>query len=169
MHLQAVHAGHLGEVGTQLLVMMPLAYMCAANYYSIFKLGMFSFYLLVPHATQPASLLLNASLVCRFITPLCYNFLHVIRMHVPEANGQVLQAPAQAPMYLPGESCLGIFICDVVILLMALQPPSKMQHIACSLLWAIQLAKQSVTRDQGTVQGLNGVFFTLAFSCNCAC
>ncbi|KAK9828293.1 hypothetical protein WJX74_007473 [Apatococcus lobatus] len=84
----AVHAGHLGEVGTQLLVMIPLAYMCAANYYSIFKLGMFSFYLLVPHATQPASLLLNASLVCRFITPLCYNFLHVIRMHVPEADGQ---------------------------------------------------------------------------------
>lgn len=93
LHLQAVHAGHLGEVGTQLLVMLPLAYMCAANYYSIFKLGMFSFYLLVPHATQPASLLLNASLVCRFITPLCYNFLHVIRMHVPEADGQVQPVP----------------------------------------------------------------------------
>ncbi|KAK9868826.1 hypothetical protein WJX84_008007 [Apatococcus fuscideae] len=85
----AIHAARLGEFGTQLLVMLPLAYMCAANYYSIFKLGMFSFYLLVPHATQPASLLLNASLVCRFITPLCYNFLHVIRMHVPEADGQV--------------------------------------------------------------------------------
>ena len=49
---------------TQLLSALPLAYMAAACYYSLFQLGMFSFYHVVPHATNAHSLLMNAAQVC---------------------------------------------------------------------------------------------------------
>ncbi len=48
---------------TQLLSALPLAYMAAACYYSLFQLGMFSFYHVVPHATNAHSLLMNAAQV----------------------------------------------------------------------------------------------------------
>ena len=50
---------------TQLLSALPLAYMAAACYYSLFQLGMFSFYHVVPHATNAHSLLMNAAQVRR--------------------------------------------------------------------------------------------------------
>ena len=59
--LQMIHSGTHGEVATQVLVSLPLAYMAAACYYSLFKLGIFSFYHMVPHATSPRSLLMNAA------------------------------------------------------------------------------------------------------------
>ena len=52
-----------GEAATQLLISWPLAYMAACCYYSLFKLGMFSFYHMVPHATNSHSLLMNAAQV----------------------------------------------------------------------------------------------------------
>ncbi len=60
---QMVNAGEQGEAMTQLLSALPLAYMAAACYYSLFQLGMFSFYHVVPRATNAHSLLMNAAQV----------------------------------------------------------------------------------------------------------
>ncbi|EIE27296.1 hypothetical protein COCSUDRAFT_64161 [Coccomyxa subellipsoidea C-169] len=76
-----VNGGAQSEAMTQLLTSLPLAYMATCCYYSLFKLGMFSFYHVVPHATNAHSLLMNAAQVTRFAAPLAYNYLHVIRMH----------------------------------------------------------------------------------------
>ena len=62
--VQMVNGGEEGEAVTQLLSALPLAYMAAACYYSLFQLGMFSFYHVVPHATNAHSLLMNAAQVC---------------------------------------------------------------------------------------------------------
>lgn len=43
----------------------------------------------VPGATWSRSLLLSGSLLARFAAPLCYNFLHVIRMNEYLRDGQV--------------------------------------------------------------------------------
>ena len=51
------------------------AYPCLCAYYAIYKLGRFSFYLLVPRHTSPYSLLANAMLMCRFAPPLAFNFM----------------------------------------------------------------------------------------------
>jgi len=40
--------------------------MCFCAYYSLFRLGMFSFYQLVPRHTDSFSLLVNAALTCRY-------------------------------------------------------------------------------------------------------
>ena len=45
----------------QLMVFVPLVYLCACTYYSLFKLGIFSFYYLVPGHTDSVSLLMNCS------------------------------------------------------------------------------------------------------------
>ena len=58
-----VTVGGEGEALTQLLSALPLAYMAACCYYSLFQLGMFSFYHIVPHATNAHSLLMNAAQV----------------------------------------------------------------------------------------------------------
>ena len=50
---------------------------------------MFSFYHMVPRATDPHSLLMNAGQVSRFAAPLAFNFLHVVRMQAGLRNGQV--------------------------------------------------------------------------------
>lgn len=103
---QAIHAEiDRGEVATQLLVMLPLAYMCIASNYSLFRLGMFKLYHLVPHWTDVGSLLLNASLACRFAPPLCYNFLHVIHMHEYLMNGEVRREAVSRKLYLGSCTC----------------------------------------------------------------
>ena len=81
MNLQIIGHGAHGEVATQVLTGLPLAYMCGAAYFSLFKMVIFSYYQMVPKATDPVSLLLNAGQVCRFAAPLAYNFMHVIRMN----------------------------------------------------------------------------------------
>jgi hypothetical protein len=59
-------------------VIVPLGYMCFCAMFSLFRLGMFSFYSLVPGGTDSFSLLLNASLTCRFAAPLSLNFLMMV-------------------------------------------------------------------------------------------
>ncbi|GBG59074.1 hypothetical protein CBR_g24418 [Chara braunii] len=73
-------AKNSGELIIQVLTSVPLVYICVCTYYSVFRLGMFSFYYLVPKNTDPYSLLLNASLCCRFIAPMSYNFLNLIHV-----------------------------------------------------------------------------------------
>lgn len=66
------------SASVHVVVAFPLFYMCLCTFYSLFKLGMFSFYQLVPRATDGFSLLVNASLVCRYAAPISYNFLMLL-------------------------------------------------------------------------------------------
>ena len=74
--------------GSQILVAAPLAYICAAAYFSLFKLGSVGSYHIVPRATWSWSLLLNGSLLSRFAAPLAFNYLHVIRMTGSQPGGR---------------------------------------------------------------------------------
>ena len=76
--------------GVQALVALPLAYSCAAAYFSLFKLGSLGAYHMVPKATWSWSLLLNGSLLARFAAPLAYNYLHVIRMAGTQKGGRTM-------------------------------------------------------------------------------
>lgn len=62
-----------------------LLYTCACANFALFKLGQFSFYLLVPRHTPPFSLLSNALLACRFSVSISYNFMDA--MALPENSG----------------------------------------------------------------------------------
>ena len=61
------HAG-TSDLGSSACSQRPSApgYMCFCAYYSLFRLGMFSFYQLVPRHTDSFSLLVNAALTCRY-------------------------------------------------------------------------------------------------------
>ena len=93
--------GEYGEIATQLLTALPLAYICGCAYYSLFKLVIFSYYRMVPGATDPRSLLLNAGQVCRFAAPLAYNFMHVIRMNEASSFSQEFALTASDPSVDP--------------------------------------------------------------------
>lgn len=64
--------------GLHMAVSVPLGYMMWCAYHSLFRLGMFSFYALVPGHTDSFSLLINAALTCRFAAPLSLNFLMLV-------------------------------------------------------------------------------------------
>lgn len=85
-----------------LLVMGPLMYMVMCCHYSLFRLGfikVFTFHHhVVPHCTHSTSLLRNGAWACRFIAPICYNYLHVIRMQDYLASGQVQQPELYATL-----------------------------------------------------------------------
>ena len=86
----ALRSGAVGsEFWEQALVALPLCYMCACAYFSLLKLGNFSFYHVVQGGTWAYSLLLSSSQMARFAAPLCFNFLHVIRMNDVAAGDQV--------------------------------------------------------------------------------
>ncbi|CAL5224711.1 g7442 [Coccomyxa viridis] len=72
---RALHQTSGNELATELLTFVSLAYPCLCAWYAIYKLGRFSFYLLVPRHTSPFSLLANAMLMCRFAPPLAFNFM----------------------------------------------------------------------------------------------
>jgi hypothetical protein len=73
---------------SQLVIALPLAYACAAAYFSLFKLGSLGPYHMVPGSTWSWSLLLNGSLLARFAAPLAFNYLHVIRATGGQAGGR---------------------------------------------------------------------------------
>ncbi|KAK9804797.1 hypothetical protein WJX72_005995 [[Myrmecia] bisecta] len=68
------------QFATELLTFVFLSYPCICAYYAIYKLGRFSFYLLVPHHTAAFSLLANSMFMCRFAAPLAFNFMAAIAM-----------------------------------------------------------------------------------------
>lgn len=90
----AIHKDKHGEMGSLLLVMGPLAYMVLCCHYSLFRLGfikVFNFHHhVVPHCTHSTSLLRNGAWACRFMAPICYNYLHVIRMQDYFTSGQTM-------------------------------------------------------------------------------
>lgn len=88
--MQAIHARSLklSPWIIQILVAGPLSYVCVCTFFSLFKLGSLGPYHMVPRATWSWSLLLNASLLARFAAPLCFNYLHVIRMTGHQRGGR---------------------------------------------------------------------------------
>ena len=72
--------GSGGGLGVQLLTALPLAYVCAATYFALFRLSAFDYNRLLPRATTGAALMQNGSLVCRFAPATCWNFLHMVHM-----------------------------------------------------------------------------------------
>uniref|UniRef100_A0A5B7APM4 Putative LMBR1-like membrane protein isoform 2 n=1 Tax=Davidia involucrata TaxID=16924 RepID=A0A5B7APM4_DAVIN len=68
------------EVLVQVVAFIPLMYMCMCTYYSLFKIGMLTFYSLTPRQTNSVSLLMICSMVARYAPPISYNFLNLIRL-----------------------------------------------------------------------------------------
>ena len=55
-----------------------LGYLTAATFYTVFALGVFHTFHLAPHASDAASLLAGAALLCRFAPPLVLNFFSIV-------------------------------------------------------------------------------------------
>ncbi|KAA8536432.1 hypothetical protein F0562_028910 [Nyssa sinensis] len=70
------------EVLVQVVAFIPLMYMCMCTYYSLFKIGMLTFYSLTPRQTSSVSLLMICSMVARYAPPISYNFLNLISLDV---------------------------------------------------------------------------------------
>ncbi|KAL3843773.1 hypothetical protein ACJIZ3_001176 [Penstemon smallii] len=68
------------EVLVQVVAFIPLLYMCLCTYYSLFKIGMLTFYSLTPRQTSSVSLLMICSMVARYAPPISYNFLNLIHL-----------------------------------------------------------------------------------------
>ncbi|KAL7206041.1 hypothetical protein ACSBR2_018873 [Camellia fascicularis] len=68
------------EVLVQVTAFIPLMYMCVCTYYSLFKIGMLTFYSFTPRQTNSVSLLMICSMVARYAPPISYNFLNLIRL-----------------------------------------------------------------------------------------
>ncbi|KAD5318001.1 hypothetical protein E3N88_17947 [Mikania micrantha] len=75
-----INAVATNEVLVQVVGFIPLMYMCVCTYYSLFKIGMLTFYSLTPSQTSSVSLLMICSQVARYAPPISYNFLNLIRL-----------------------------------------------------------------------------------------
>ena len=69
---------HGSDFPIKVVVGVSLIYMLACAYFTVLKLAMFSFFHVVPHHTDACSMLLSASLFCRYSAPICYNFLSML-------------------------------------------------------------------------------------------
>ncbi|XP_023750686.2 uncharacterized protein LOC111899037 isoform X1 [Lactuca sativa] len=75
-----INAAKTNGVLVQVVSFIPLMYMCVCTYYSLFKIGMLTFYSLTPSQTSSVSLLMICSQVARYAPPISYNFLNLIRL-----------------------------------------------------------------------------------------
>lgn len=70
-----------GNFGTQVLCSIPLMYILAAAYYSLFSLRMPGFYgIYGDNHTDPSNLLWCAAFLCKLTSPLSFNFLLFIKV-----------------------------------------------------------------------------------------
>ncbi|KAL3538680.1 hypothetical protein ACH5RR_002046 [Cinchona calisaya] len=76
-----INAVQSHEVLVQVAAFVPLMYMCMCTYYSLFKIGMLTFYSLTPSQTSSVSLLMICSMVARYAPPISYNFLNLIHLN----------------------------------------------------------------------------------------
>lgn len=67
--------------------MLLLVYVIVCTFSAFFAINVGSMYALLPGASSSFSLLFNATLAARFAAPLCFNYLHVIGMDRPTADG----------------------------------------------------------------------------------
>ncbi|PWA89200.1 LMBR1-like membrane protein [Artemisia annua] len=77
-----INAVETNEMLVQVAGFIPLMYMCVCTYYSLFKIGMLTFYSLTPSQTNAVSLLMICAQVARYAPPISYNFLNLI--HLPK-------------------------------------------------------------------------------------
>ncbi|KAF3659376.1 LMBR1 domain-containing protein 2 A isoform X2 [Capsicum chacoense] len=75
-----INATKKDEMLVQVASFVPLMYMCMCTYYSLFKIGMLTFYSLTPRQTSSVSLLMICSMVARYAPPISYNFLNLIHL-----------------------------------------------------------------------------------------
>uniref|UniRef100_A0A7N0VCL1 LMBR1-like membrane protein n=1 Tax=Kalanchoe fedtschenkoi TaxID=63787 RepID=A0A7N0VCL1_KALFE len=75
-----IKAARKQEVSLQVVVLIPLMYMCICTYYSLLKIGMMMFYALTPRQTSSVSLLMICSMVARYAPPISYNFLNLVHL-----------------------------------------------------------------------------------------
>ncbi|MFS8034941.1 putative LMBR1-like membrane protein [Helianthus anomalus] len=68
------------EMLVQVAAFVPLFYMCICSYYSLFKVGMLTFYSFTPRHTSSVSLLMICSMVARYAPPVSFNFLNLISL-----------------------------------------------------------------------------------------
>ncbi|XP_052205972.1 uncharacterized protein LOC127810495 isoform X2 [Diospyros lotus] len=68
------------EVLVQVAASIPLMYMCVCTYYSLFKIGMLTFYSFTPRQTSSVSLLMICSMVARYAPPISFNFVNLIHL-----------------------------------------------------------------------------------------
>ena len=73
-----IESAHGADFPIKLIVGLVLFYMLVCTFFTVLKLAMFSFFHVVPFHTDAVSLLLSASLFCRYSAPLCYNFLSLL-------------------------------------------------------------------------------------------
>merc|ERR1719382_971857 len=101
-----------GPLCTQVLCVVPLAYMTYTAYFSIFSLRVPGWYgLYGNHSTDMGSLLWCASILARLAAPMCYHFLLLIRV-----RGTTFQSFMGKMNVVPlGESFNDIFPCFVAL------------------------------------------------------
>nr|BAK02403.1 predicted protein [Hordeum vulgare subsp. vulgare] len=76
-----VHSTSVHDVSLQLLVFVPVLYMCTCSTWSLFSLRFFNFYRLIPNQhTDSASLIFSATYLSRLTAPLVYNFMNIIHI-----------------------------------------------------------------------------------------
>ena len=64
-----------------LLFLVLMGYFVYAIYYGLFNIRFFSIFALHPHQhTDGYSLVLSGTILARLVPPLCYNFLHLMRI-----------------------------------------------------------------------------------------
>ena len=87
-----------GEFVVQLLVLVPLAYICYCTNFTLFHLAAFSFYHVVPGHTDAYSLLMSAALMCRFSAPLSFNFLNLIHVEGKTVFAHEMSSMSHLPL-----------------------------------------------------------------------
>eukprot|EP00761_Pharyngomonas_kirbyi_P013224 gb/GECH01013251.1/.p1 GENE.gb/GECH01013251.1/~~gb/GECH01013251.1/.p1 ORF type:complete len:610 (+),score=113.56 gb/GECH01013251.1/:1-1830(+) len=95
----------------QLFTILTLAYISLCAYFAMFRIKFFNFYRLVPHHSDPYSLLFSALFMSRIMAPLCYNYTKMVVKNDSTAFSEVLgnlDAAADVYIYLP---IALIFLC----------------------------------------------------------
>jgi hypothetical protein len=70
-----------GPIVTQLLVLIPIAFLAKSTYYALFSLKLSGFYGLYDHNnTDPSNLAWSAYFMARMSAPLSYNFILLIKV-----------------------------------------------------------------------------------------
>lgn len=67
------------DITLTVMLSIPLLYIMFCSYWSLFKIQLFSYYRLLPHQSDPYSLLFSAAYLTRLCSPLTLNFLHMCK------------------------------------------------------------------------------------------
>ncbi|KAL5056513.1 hypothetical protein RYX36_037195 [Vicia faba] len=97
------------ELLVQAFSFVPLMYMCICTYYYLFKIGILMFHSLMPRQTSSVNLLMICSMVARYVPPISYNFLNLIR------QGPLYLSTMFVMSYGIGFACLSATLVHVLL------------------------------------------------------